>query len=295
MRRLQRFFLMPCLVGALLAGGAMAAQARPDDGTVIIDGSEAPQPVKGNDVVVQDDNKAAAPQIVLPPAAEGTYVVKPDGQIDMTASQVIRHEDPAITNDAEIVVFPSEDAKAPVVANKNGSFPPILVTVYRRVQNYTMVATRQGHQGMLASRAGRRPLAFYTKVAEKVDIAPTILKYSQQYNLDPCLVKAVIKTESGFTPRATSWCGAAGLMQLMPFTARRMGAQHIYDIDDNIGAGTRYLHYLMGLFGNRTELAVAAYNAGEGAVQNCGGIPHYTETQNYVRKVMSSYHAYKGE
>ncbi len=300
MVRVRRLLIAPLLLMSLMALPGVAS-AEPSGGTqtITIDSQDVQMPADSG-VVVQDDARDGArpQQVVTPPAAEGSYVLKPDGTIDLTDTMKLRHDDPAITNspDAEIVVFPTDaptraGSKETVAAGKTGTFPPILVTVYRRVKNVVMVSDHR--HPLLASRSGRRPVYFYTKVAEKVDIAPIILKYSEKFDLDPYLVKAVIKTESSFSPHATSWCGAAGLMQLMPFTARRMGASHIYDIEENIAAGTRYLHYLMGLFGGKTEHVVAAYNAGEGAVQHAGGIPHIYETQQYVKKVMGSYRAYK--
>ena len=104
------------------------------------------------------------------------------------------------------------------------------------------------------------------------------------------LVRALIVVESGFNPRALSKRGAIGLMQLRPETARRYGVRDIYDPAQNIGAGVRYLSDLMTLYDSNTELALAAYNAGEAAVARYGGhIPPYRETQEYVPNVLRVY------
>jgi soluble lytic murein transglycosylase-like protein len=110
-----------------------------------------------------------------------------------------------------------------------------------------------------------------------------------KYDVDPALVAAVMEAESRFKHRARSQVGAQGLMQLMPRTGRWMGARNLYDPEQNIDAGTRYLKYLSGRFdGNQTKI-IAAYNAGEGNVQRYGGVPPYRETRTYVKKVLKNY------
>jgi soluble lytic murein transglycosylase-like protein len=110
--------------------------------------------------------------------------------------------------------------------------------------------------------------------------------------LNPALIRALIVVESGFNPRAVSKRGAIGLMQLRPETARRYGVSNIYDPAQNIRAGTRYLSDLMTLYDSDTELALAAYNAGEAAVARYGGhIPPFKETLEYVPSVLKIYHA----
>jgi soluble lytic murein transglycosylase-like protein len=115
------------------------------------------------------------------------------------------------------------------------------------------------------------------------------------WNVDPSLIKAIIANESGFNANATSNVGARGLMQLMPGTASGLGVTDAYDPAQNVWGGTRYMRGLLDRFGGNVELAVAAYNAGPGAVEKYNGIPPYAETQNYVQNVLASFAKYKAQ
>jgi soluble lytic murein transglycosylase-like protein len=110
---------------------------------------------------------------------------------------------------------------------------------------------------------------------------------AQKYGLDPALLRGLIKQESGFNPNAGSPAGAQGLTQLMPGTARSLGCTNPLDPNQAIDAGAKYLRQQLDAFGGDVRKALAAYNAGPGAVQRYGGVPPYGETQNYVQKVMA--------
>jgi hypothetical protein len=112
---------------------------------------------------------------------------------------------------------------------------------------------------------------------------------ADRHSVDPALVRAVIETESNWNPRAYSRKGAGGLMQLIPTTAQRYGANDVFDPQQNVDAGVKHLKRLLERYNGNLDLALAAYNAGEGAVDRVHGIPAYRETQNYVQKVQNAY------
>jgi soluble lytic murein transglycosylase-like protein len=129
------------------------------------------------------------------------------------------------------------------------------------------------------------------EIMPRIDAA--IDTYANQYGLDPGLIRAVMKQESGFQPFALSTSGAMGLMQLMPGTAEGLGVTDAYNIEQNVMGGAQYLYYQLKAFDGDLEKALAAYNAGPNAVKKYGGIPPYEQTQNYVKNVMSYYQMYK--
>jgi soluble lytic murein transglycosylase-like protein len=131
-------------------------------------------------------------------------------------------------------------------------------------------------------------LSDYAKPS-KPQLLSMISKIAHKHGIDEKLVKAVIKQESGFNPKATSRCGAAGLMQLMPGTARGFGVTDLYNPVQNVDAGCKYLKNLLKKYNGNVILALAAYNAGSGAVSKYNGVPPYKETQNYVRSILANY------
>jgi hypothetical protein len=112
---------------------------------------------------------------------------------------------------------------------------------------------------------------------------------ADRHRVDPALVRAVIETESNWNPKAYSHKGAGGLMQLIPTTAQRYGAYDVFDPQQNIDAGVRYLRTLLERYHGNLDLALAAYNAGEGAVDRAHGVPSFRETRDYVQKVQNAY------
>jgi soluble lytic murein transglycosylase-like protein len=126
-------------------------------------------------------------------------------------------------------------------------------------------------------------------VIRTADIDAAIEQAAVRHNVDPNLVRAIIKVESNFDPRAVSPKGAMGLMQLMPTTARKLNVTNPFDPQQNVDAGVRHLKVLLENFGGDVKLSLAAYNAGEGAVARNRGVPPFPETRNYVKRITDLY------
>ncbi|HVI10532.1 MAG TPA: lytic transglycosylase domain-containing protein [Candidatus Binatia bacterium] len=126
--------------------------------------------------------------------------------------------------------------------------------------------------------------------ASPVDVDTAIEQAAARHNVDPNLVRAVVKVESNFNPNAVSRKGAMGLMQLMPSTARQLKVKNPFDPEQNVDAGVRHLKQLLESYGGDVRLTLAAYNAGAGAVARSSGVPRYGETQNYVRRITNLYY-----
>jgi hypothetical protein len=122
------------------------------------------------------------------------------------------------------------------------------------------------------------------------DVDSAIEQAAARHNVDPNLVRAVVKVESNFNPNAVSRKGAMGLMQLMPSTARQLNVKNPFDPEQNVDAGVRHLKQLLESYGGDIKLTLAAYNAGAGAVARSSGVPRYAETQNYVRRITNLYY-----
>ena len=153
-----------------------------------------------------------------------------------------------------------------------------LVLSDRELNTPTKIYEVQGAPTYRTTTADARP-------ASSPRFDDIVVAHAQRHALRPELVRAVIQVESGYNPMATSPKGAMGLMQLMPATARELGVRNPYDPEDNIRGGTRYLRLLLDRYDGNEQLALAAYNAGSGAVDRYSGVPPYRETRDYVRKV----------
>ena len=139
----------------------------------------------------------------------------------------------------------------------------------------------------LAGPAPATPLAGGPTSAKEISAA--IDQAAARHNVDPNLVRALVRVESNFNPNAVSRKGAMGLMQLMPQTARQLNLKNPFDPQENVDAGVRHLKQLLQNYGGDVRLSLAAYNAGSGAVARSRGVPRYSETQNYVRRITNLY------
>src|SRR5271166_762461 len=147
-----------------------------------------------------------------------------------------------------------------------------------------------GHESSQSAAAKIAAANFGSAVATTGDIDSAIEQAAARHNVDPNLVRAVVKVESNFNPNAVSRKGAMGLMQLMPSTARQLKVNNPFDPDQNVDAGVRHLKQLLENYGGDVRLTLAAYNAGSGAVARSSGVPRYAETQNYVRRITNLYY-----
>ncbi len=184
------------------------------------------------------------------------------------------------------------------VKRKNGKVLPETSSVQRTVSNRPVMSIADGLAQREAPMPSRNSLRMGTSTQLKGFTTGNLLhdsfivESSRRYGIDPLLIYSQMHQESTFKINATSPKGASGLMQLMPATARRFGVTKIYDPQQNIDAGVKYMRWLLDTFNGDVVLALAGYNAGEGAVMKYGwNIPPYRETQEYVRRITSRYNA----
>ena len=156
-----------------------------------------------------------------------------------------------------------------------------------RLVRSTVVTPMVVHENVIAAKpvTAQAPEAEPVAASAPNTFREAVDQIAAKHNLSPQLVHSVIRVESNYNPNAVSSAGALGLMQLIPSTAKRFGVNHVFNPVENVEGGARYLRYLLDLYHNDYRLALAAYNAGEGAVAKHGGVPPYAETQNYVRQV----------
>lgn len=203
---------------------------------------------------------------------------------------LVVHETAAATQSAQDAAIKSTAATNPVTGNSVKGNP--LTGAAPSSEPAAEVDTAPAPIVLSGARQAAEPVvrAPETTGTGNAQYDKLVLEAAARHGVDPNLVFAVMRQESGFNSRARSYKGASGLMQLMPATARRFGVTNIWDPAQNIEAGTRYLRFLLDTFNGDVKLALAGYNAGEGAVIKYGyTVPRYRETQNYVRSISAKY------
>jgi hypothetical protein len=168
-----------------------------------------------------------------------------------------------------------------------GNSAPSMRAARSAAKEVSQYFARESNQSA-AARIQNANFRGHLATPEEIDAA--IAEAATRHNVDPNLVRAVVKVESNFNPNAVSRKGAMGLMQLMPGTARQLNLRNPFDASQNVDAGVRHLKQLLESYGGDVNLTLAAYNAGAGAVARSSGVPHFAETQNYVRRITNLYY-----
>ncbi len=239
--------------------------------------------------------------LMLIPATAAFLSVMPRAQAQTSALEVIT----ATTDDSGHKIYVNDSVQAPpkrasTPSYRQSSLVYWSVTDHRwkpvPAANVRSARSAADEVKMILSRRSQSP-SFQRPSAQvftQSEIDAAIKEAALQHNVDPNLVRAVIKVESNFNPNALSPKGAMGLMQLMPQTARELNVTNPFDPQQNVDAGVRHLKHLMESYGGDVNLTLAAYNAGAGAVARSAGVPNFPETRNYVKRITNLYHGEPG-
>ena len=172
---------------------------------------------------------------------------------------------------------------------RSAKFAPFAIISLFFFFNFTGLAFSPGMSPVVDAATRVETIPEDIPLSGDCDLDWIIFRAGEKAGVDPRFIHAVIKQESKYDPKAVSHVGAQGLMQMMPATAKRFGLKDPFDATANVAAGTKYLKWLLKRFDGDVSLALAGYNAGEGAVDKYKGVPPYSETQNYVNKIVSNY------
>lgn len=216
-------------------------------------------------------------------APQVTQVPKTDSQ--KSFAEVLKTSQSQETNRTgfgNIVKNPSAEVRASILSPQTGVTEPLKTGKFGAL---TGLANK--FNALKVSKNTEIPNV--DKNAPKAQILSMIDKVAQKHGVDEKLVRALVRQESGFNPNATSHCGAMGLMQLMPATAKGLGVTDPYNPVQNVEGGVKYLKSMLNKYNGNVILALAAYNAGPGAVDKYGTVPPYGETQNYVKSILANY------
>ncbi len=168
-------------------------------------------------------------------------------------------------------------------------FAPFAIIFFFLLTNFTGIFFTRAFAPSVDARSLADAIPRDIPTSGDSDLDLIIFKAGGSEGVDPRFIHAVIWQESKYDPNARSHAGAQGVMQLMPATAKRFGCTDPYDVEENVAAGTKYLSWLLKRFNGDVTLALAGYNAGEGAVDKFKGVPPYNETRNYVRVIAARY------
>jgi soluble lytic murein transglycosylase-like protein len=227
-----------------------------------------------------NDNSDAAPQKITASDEHGRKIYVNDSATSAPA----HHEEAAQPPHRSLMYWSSKENRWKPVPPANAASMQAARSAAAEVNEYL------GHESNQSATAKIVAANFRGATATPGDIDSAIEQAAARHNVDPNLVRAVIKVESNFNPNAVSRKGAMGLMQLMPSTARQLKVKNPFDPEQNVDAGVRQLKQLLENYGGNVKLTLAAYNAGAGAVARSSGVPHYAETQNYVRRITNLYY-----
>ena len=202
--------------------------------------------------------------------------------------------EPAPAPRAETLAAPAKRSSLVYWSSKESRWKPVASAGTASMQAARSAAAEVtqyfGHDSVQSANAKIVAANSRGHQASQEEIDQSIVMAAARHNVDPNLVRAVVKVESNFNSNAVSRKGAMGLMQLMPSTARSLKVNNPFDPEQNVDAGVRHLKQLLENYGGDVKLTLAAYNAGSGAVARSSGVPHFAETQNYVRRITNLYY-----
>ncbi len=204
--------------------------------------------------------------------------------VDEDAPAKPRMTQPAQPKRSSLVYWSSKEGRWKPVPNAGAASMQAARSAAKEVTQF------YGHDSVQSANAKIIAANAHGHQASQDEVDNAVVMAAARHNVDPNLVRAVIKQESNFNSNAVSRKGAMGLMQLMPQTARTLKVKNPFDAEQNVDAGVRHLKYLLENYGGDVNLALAAYNAGEGAVARSAGIPNFAETRNYVRRITNLYY-----
>ena len=199
----------------------------------------------------------------------------------------------AIENKISSIEGRLSSSTGPVSSPKSGNGKHLKSTDAQGVSFENLVNSLADKDKFKAGAAGAARGTSASQRLDSASVQPYVAEAAAKYNVDPALIEAVIKQESAYDAMAQSPVGAQGLMQLMPATAKELGVENSLDPRQNVMGGTKYLRQLMDQFDGNLTKVLAGYNAGPGAVAHYGGVPPYSETQDYVTKVLGNYEEFK--